>query len=144
MIERLTTVNELPVDQIQIAGRLRDVSRDGVDTLKEAISERGFVGRIVVRRTKKGDFVLDGANRLSAMRELGEAVIPCDVLRCSDDEALMFEIDGNLAGAKMTALQLSYFLAQRRETFQRLNPALLQNSAGEGFTSGIHAIRRAA
>lgn len=130
MIERFTTVTELPVDQIEITGRLRDVSPDGVETLKETISANGFVGRIVVRRTKKGDQVLDGAHRLTAMRELGEAMIPCDVIRCSDDEALMFEIDGNLAGAGMTPLQLSYFLARRRETYQRLNPEAKQGLAG--------------
>jgi ParB family chromosome partitioning protein len=129
VIERLTTVTELPVDQIEIAGRLRDVSPDGVETLKETISANGFVGRIVVCRTKKGDCVLDGAHRLTAMRELGEATIPCDVIRCSDDEARMLEIDGNLAGQRLTAIQLSYFLARRRETYQRLNPEAKQGYA---------------
>ncbi|MEQ5870217.1 ParB N-terminal domain-containing protein [Sagittula sp. NFXS13] len=130
MIERLNTITELSVQDIRITGRLRDVSPDGVETLKDTIAANGFVGRIVVRRTKKGDLVLDGAHRLTAMRELGHEVIPCDVIRCSDDEALMFEIDGNIAGAGMTALQLSYFLARRRETYQRLHPEAQQGLAG--------------
>lgn len=136
MIERLKTITELPVDKILISERLRDVRGDGVETLKEAIRERGFVGRIVVRRAKNGDFVLDGAHRLTAMRELGEPVIPCDVVRCSDDEALMFELDGNLAGAKMTALELSYFLARRRETYQRMNPSARRGYAATASRMG--------
>ncbi|MBB96954.1 MAG: chromosome partitioning protein ParB [Rhodobacteraceae bacterium] len=130
MIERLKTVTHLPVSEIQIAERLRDVRPEGVATLKEAIQELGFVGRITVRRTKKGDFVLDGAHRLTAMMELGEEEIPCDVLRCSDDEARMFELDGNLAGAKMTALELAYFLARRREMFLKLHPETEAGVAG--------------
>lgn len=130
MIERLTSITELPVDEIQISQRLRDVSPEGVQALVETIEANGFVGRIVVRRTKKGDYVLDGAHRLTALRELGRATIPCDVLRCSDDEALMFEIDGNLAGSRMTSLQIAYFLAARRRTFQRLNPEAKQGYAG--------------
>ncbi len=136
MIERLTTVTELPVDQIEITGRLRDVSPDGVETLKETISANGFVGRIVVRRTKTGDCVLDGAHRLTAMRELGEAMIPCDVIRCSDDEALMFEIDGNISGAGMTALDLAYFMARRREVHQRLHPEARQGAAATASRMG--------
>lgn len=124
MIERLTTITELPVADIKIEARLRDVSPDGVETLKETITANGFVGRIVVRRKKDGDYVMDGAHRLTAMRELGEVMIPCDVIRCSDDEAWMFEIDGNLAGADMSTLDEAYFLARRREAVQRLRPEL--------------------
>ena len=35
MIERLTTITELPVAAIRIEGRLRDVSESGVATLVE-------------------------------------------------------------------------------------------------------------
>lgn len=124
MIERLTTIIELPVNTVRIEGRLRDVSPSGVATLVEAIRENGFVGRITVRRKKDGDYVLDGAHRLTAMRELGAETIPCDVVRCSDAEAAMFEIDGNLAGADMSTLDEAYFLARRREAVQKLRPEL--------------------
>ena len=130
MIERLTTITELPVDAIRIEGRLRDVSESGVATLVEAIRENGFVGRIVVRRKKDGDHVMDGAHRLTAMRELGADTIPCDVVRCSDAAAAMFEIDGNLAGADMSTLDEAYFLARRREAVQRLHPELKQGLGG--------------
>lgn len=74
--------------------------------------------------------MLDGAHRLTAMRELGAPMIPCDVIRCSDDEARMFEIDGNLAGADLTALDEAYFLAKRREAVQKLRPETRQGQAG--------------
>ncbi|MGK8232572.1 ParB N-terminal domain-containing protein [Roseovarius sp. MS2] len=130
MIERLTTITELPVSEIGIEGRLREVSPSGVATLVEAIRENGFVGRITVRRKKDGDYVLDGAHRLTAMRELGAETIPCDVVRCSDAEAAMFEIDGNLAGADMSTLDEAYFLARRREAVQKLHPEMKQGMAG--------------
>jgi ParB family chromosome partitioning protein len=130
MIERLTTITELPVTEVGIEGRLRDVSPSGVATLVEAIRENGFVGRITVRRKKDGDYVLDGAHRLTAMRELGAETIPCDVVRCSDAEAAMFEIDGNLAGADMNTLDEAYFLARRREAIQKLHPEMKQGMAG--------------
>jgi len=130
MIERIPTITELPVDQIGMTDRLRDVRPEGVESLIGAIGKNGFVGRIIVRRTKNGDFVLDGAHRLTAMRDLGRDKIPCDVVRCSDDEALMFELDGNLAGANLSTLELAYFLAKRRETFLRINPQAKQGLAG--------------
>lgn len=130
MIERLTSITELPVGAIHIEGRLRDVSASGVSTLVETIRENGFVGRITVRRKKDGDYVLDGAHRLTAMRELGADTIPCDVVRCSDAEAAMFEIDGNLAGADMSTLDEAYFLARRREAVQKLHPELKQGMGG--------------
>jgi ParB family chromosome partitioning protein len=137
VIDRLTTITELPVDDIQIAERLRDVRPEGVATLVEAIQDRGFVGRILVRRKKDGDHVIDGAHRLTAMRELGAETIPCDVVKCTDDEARMFEVDGNLAGAKMTALELAYFLAQRRRIYQRLYPETQHGGArGNQHTGG--------
>ncbi|WP_425072552.1 ParB/RepB/Spo0J family partition protein [Sagittula sp. S175] len=136
MIERLTTITELPVDQIQIVNLIRDVSPDGVENLKETIQAHGFVGRIVVRRTKKGDVVLDGQHRLTALRELGEAMIPCDVIKCSDDEALMFAVDGNVKGAGMTPLQLAYSLARRREAYQRLHPEARQGYAATAARMG--------
>ena len=130
MIERLNTIIELSVNAVRIEGRLREVSPSGVATLVEAIRENGFVGRITVRRKKDGDYVLDGAHRLTAMRELGSETIPCDVVRCSDAEAAMFEIDGNLAGADMSTLDEAYFLARRREAVQKLHPELKQGMAG--------------
>ncbi|WP_417726203.1 ParB N-terminal domain-containing protein [Roseovarius sp.] len=130
MIERLSTIIELPVNTVRIEDRLREVSPSGVATLVEAIRENGFVGRITVRRKKDGDYVLDGAHRLTAMRELGAETIPCDVVRCSDAEAAMFEIDGNLAGADMSTLDEAYFLARRREAVQKLHPELKQGIGG--------------
>jgi len=130
VIERLTTITELPVNDIRIEGRLRNVSESGVATLVETIKSNGFVGRITVRRKKDGDYVLDGAHRLTAMREIGAETIPCDVVRCSDAEAAMFEIDGNLAGADMSTLDEAYFLARRREAVQKLHPELKQGMGG--------------
>lgn len=130
MIERLTTITELTVESIQVSGRLRDVSPDGVASLVEAIGGKGFFGRILVRRTKKGDFVIDGAHRLTAARELGMKDIPCDVVRCSEADARMLEIDGNLAGSDLTVLDTAVFLAERKRAYEKLHPETKRGVAG--------------
>jgi ParB family chromosome partitioning protein len=130
MIEHLSTVTELPVDAIIIEDRLRDTSPDGIANLVEAIKETGFSGSIRVRRKKDGDYLIDGAHRLAAMKELGRTSIPVDLVRCNDAEARLMEIDGNLMGQPMTVLDDAYFLATRREMIQKIHPEMRQGSAG--------------
>ncbi|WP_226779554.1 ParB/RepB/Spo0J family partition protein [Oceaniglobus trochenteri] len=130
MIHRLNTVTELPVDEIALEGRLRDVSESGVASLMDAIRARGFVGRIQVRRKPDGDVVMDGAHRLTAMRQLGETTIPVEVFKCNDAEARLFEVDGNLAGADLTALDTSVFLAARKRVYEELHPETRAGVAG--------------
>lgn len=129
-MEILSKITELPVDAISIENRLRDVDPDGVANLVQTIQEIGFLGRIIVRRTPEGDTVADGAHRLTAARDLGMATIPCEVVRCNDDEARLIEVYGNTAGAGLTDLQLAYFLSQRRKAYQRLNPDAVRGKAG--------------
>ena len=130
MIEKLTTITELPVDDIIVEDRLRVTSPDGVANLVEAIRESGFTGSIQVRRKKDGDYLIDGAHRLAAMKEIGAKTIPVEVIRCSDLDARLMEIDANLMGQPMSALDDAYFMAQRREFIQKKHPELRQGAAG--------------
>lgn len=136
MIERLTSISELPIDEIEIGARLRDVSPAGVSNMVEIIRANGFLGRVLVRRTKKGDVLLDGAHRLTAARELGMETIPCDVVRCNETEALALECDGNLGVTGLTSLQLAYFLSRKREAHQKLHPEARQGYASNAVQKG--------
>ena len=122
MIEHLTTITELPVDAILIEDRLRGVNRATVEALKVSIQQHGLSQNINVRRKKGGDYLLDGMHRLTAMRELGEPLIPVKLVRCNDAEARMIEIDCNLAGAPLIPVDLALFLAERKRAYEAQHP----------------------
>lgn len=136
MIERLTTITELPVDQVRVVARLREVTQVGVANMRDLIRRNGFLGRILVRRTQKGDFLLDGAHRLAAAQALGMTMIPCDIVRCNETEALALECDGNLGGRGLSPLELAYFMARKRDAYQKLYPETRQGFAGAAARHG--------
>lgn len=117
----------LPIDQIEVTGRLRPVSPAGVATIVASIREIGQLANPVVVRQlrRKGEViwhVLDGAHRLEALRELGWTEVPVRVFECTDDQARIMEIDGNLSGAELNPLDTAVFLATRKAVYERLHP----------------------
>jgi ParB family transcriptional regulator, chromosome partitioning protein len=138
MAEIIQSVTELRVDQIMVRDRLRPVSEAGVAALTASISEMGVMKDPVhVRKVKHrgGEFVLmAGAHRLTAARELGWETIKVTCWTCTDDFARLMEIDDNLAGAELTALDTAVFLAERKRIYEALNPA----TRAEAFKGNQH------
>ncbi|MCA0849666.1 ParB/RepB/Spo0J family partition protein [Salipiger thiooxidans] len=135
MAEIIQSITELRVDQIVVRDRLRPVSEAGVAALTASISEMGVMkDPIHVRKVKHrgGEFLLmAGAHRLTAARQLGWETIKVTCWTCTDDFARLMEIDDNLAGAELTALDTAVFLARRKEVYERLHPeAKAQVGAG--------------
>ncbi len=122
MIEHLSTIAELPVDQIIVENRLRDVNPATLDGLKQSIEQSGLLQNITVRRKRDGDYLLDGMHRLTVMRDLGRSKIPVKLVRCNDAEARLIEIDANLAGAPLVPVDLALFLAERKRAYEELHP----------------------
>ncbi|WP_425099170.1 ParB/RepB/Spo0J family partition protein [Tropicibacter sp. S64] len=131
MADILTTITELPLDEIILGDRLRPVSDAGVEALKASIRDLGVIkDAIHVRKIKKtGAFVLlAGGHRLTAARALRDEGVPgMDPIKvvcwsCNDDFARLMEIDDNLAGAELTALDTAVFLAERKAVYERLHP----------------------
>ena len=124
MADPITTITELAVADIICRDRLRPVSEAGVAALIASIGELGVIKDAVhVRRKKDGTFhLMAGAHRLEAARQLGMATIPVKAWTCTDDWARLVEIDDNLAGAELTALDTALFLARRKEVYERLHP----------------------
>lgn len=111
--------------EIQIGVRLRPVSEAGVESIIASIQETGVMkDAIHVRRRKDGVMVLiAGAHRTEAAKRLGWDEIEACVWRdVSDDWVKLIEIDDNLAGAEMTALDTAVFLARRKAIYERLHP----------------------
>lgn len=95
-----------------VGDRLRAVSAAGVEAILSSIGETGIMKNAVhlrrLRPTAKADgtlVLIAGAHRLEAAKRPGwvqiEAIVWRDV---NDDWGKLVEIDSNLAGAEMTAL----------------------------------------
>lgn len=132
----IQTKTTLPVDDIRAHGRLRPVSEAGVEAILSSIGELGqIVTPLTVRQrqVQGGGQVfelLDGAHRLEAARRLGWDAVPVRVFECTNDQAALLEIDGNLAGAELNALDTAVFLATRKEVYERLHPEARRGVAG--------------
>lgn len=115
----------IAVADVVVRDRLRPVSEAGVEALIASINEIGVMkDAIHVRKHYTGEFrLLAGAHRLAAAERLGwdeiEAKVWTDV---TDDWARLIEIDDNLAGAEMNALDTAVFLATRKVVYERLHP----------------------
>lgn len=115
---------------IDVGNRLRPVSEAGVDAILSSIGETGIMKDAVHLRRVKANGGVDGrlvliagAHRLEAAKRLGWAQIEAIVWRdVSDDWVKLVEIDDNLAGAEMTALDTAVFLARRKVIYERLHP----------------------
>jgi ParB family chromosome partitioning protein len=122
---RLMKIDRVKVGEIVATGRLRPVSEAGVESLMASIAEIGVMKDAVhVRQKKGGQLVLiAGGHRLEAAKRLGwdeiEAKVWADV---TDDWARLMEIDDNIAGAELNALDTALFLAERKRVYERLHP----------------------
>lgn len=130
--KRLTSIEELNPQHIQVQKRLRPASASGVDAVKASVLELGIIkDAIHVRRKKDKSFVLiAGLHRLTAALELGWLLVPVVAWECTNDWARMMEIDDNVAGADLTPLDTAIFLAERKKIYEKLHPETKQGSAG--------------
>lgn len=85
-----------------------------------------------VKRERDGSLhLIAGGHRLEAARRLGweeiEAKVWTDV---TDDWARLMEVDDNLAGSGMNALDTAVFLATRKAVYERLHPETKAGVAG--------------
>lgn len=132
----IKTKTTLPVEDIHANARLRPVSEAGVEAILSSVAELGqIVTPLTVRQrqVQGGGQVydlLDGAHRLEAARRLGHETVPVRVFECTNDQADLLEIDGNLAGADLNALDTAVFLAARKAVYERLYPDKKQHRAG--------------
>lgn len=129
----LLKIASVPVADIDTRSRLRPVSVAGVASIVASIHELGVMKDAVhVRRRKDGRMVLiAGAHRLAAAVELGWAEIEAKVWAgVTDDWARLMEIDDNLAGAELDALDTAVFLAARKAVYERLHPETKRGVAG--------------
>ncbi|MDF1802466.1 ParB N-terminal domain-containing protein, partial [Thalassovita sp.] len=130
---RLVETRLVALSEIDDSTRLRPVSQAGVDALVASYETLGVMkDPIDLRRTKAGQLVLiAGGHRMGMARTLGwdkiEAKIWTDV---TDDWSMIMEIDDNLAGAEMNALDNAIFLATRKRVYEKMHPETRQGVSG--------------
>lgn len=129
----LPPLSDVPVGDIIVERRLREVSEAGVASVMASITEAGVMkDPIHVRQKKNGKlYLMAGGHRLEAIRKLGGNSIKAYVWKgVSDDFATLIEIDDNLAGADLTALDRAVFLAERKALYEKVHPETKAGVAG--------------
>lgn len=128
---------ELPIRDItDRQNRLRPVDQEQVGALIDLIEEYGFTTPVLVRKTRTGFVLIDGAHRIEAMRRLGHEAIPVVMCSCTDDEAALMEAGQNLPGG-MNALDDAVFLAAWRRAYLRKYPETAGGVAGALAKHGL-------
>ena len=125
----------LKPEEIEVGGRLRPVTDPGVDSLIASVRELGLLkDPIHVRALKGGRYrLIAGAHRLEAVKRLNWHMVTCRVwsgIGVTDDWCRLMEIDDNLAGAEMDALDTAVFLAERKRVYLKLHPETAAGVAG--------------
>jgi ParB family transcriptional regulator, chromosome partitioning protein len=136
MPDLIKAITELPVEDIQIGYRLRDVSEAEVDALISLIEEFGQTTPILVRKKKSGFFLVDGMHRLEATKRVGIATIPVRVYEMTDDDAAMLEASQNLVGG-MSPLDDAVFLAAWKKAHLHKYPETAAGVAGALARHGL-------
>ncbi|UWQ93013.1 ParB N-terminal domain-containing protein [Rhodobacteraceae bacterium M382] len=121
---RLIETTEIALADIDTSNRLRPVSQTAVEALVGSIEDLGLRDEIHVRKIKKSGKIrlIAGGHRVAAFQAMGRETIPAKVWDCTDDFAQLAEIDDNLAHAELDTLELSVFLARRKEVYERVYP----------------------
>ncbi|MDO9639654.1 MAG: ParB N-terminal domain-containing protein [Pseudotabrizicola sp.] len=129
-------LTRVTLSEIRASNRLRPVSQAGVEAILASVAEIGQIkDPMHVRAKKDGLILLAGGHRMAAYISLG--IEEADVWLWSgitDDVARLIEIDDNLAGAEMNALDTAVFLAERKKVYERLHP----ETAAAAFKGNQH------
>jgi ParB family chromosome partitioning protein len=139
-------VQSLPVADIEIEERLRIASDTAVASIVSSIQEVGSILQpLLVRRVKGGYRLMDGLHRLTAAKQVGLEEVPVKVSECTNDQAIRIEVDANVAGAPLTALDMAVFLAAHKELYERDHPeakrAFKANQARRGECTDIMSVQ---
>lgn len=112
----------IPLDEVLVEGRLRDVREAFVENLILMAEDTGITTPIHVRKVQGRYVLIDGAHRLEAARRMGLSDIAALVVECRADEARAMEASNNLGAARMTPLQTAVFVASWKRDYYALHP----------------------
>lgn len=121
-------VVEIPLDQIEVGDRLRTVDPSWVEFLAASMAERGQDTPVWVRKIGRSEkySLIAGGHRIAALKAAGKAVAIASVVKASETEAQLLEIDENLIRRELTPLDRATFLARRKTVYEQLHPETKQ------------------
>lgn len=112
----------IPLDEVHVEGRLREVRDAFVENLILMAEDTGITTPIHVRKDRGRFTLIDGAHRLEASRRMGLTDIAALVVECRSDEARAMEASNNLGAARMTPLQTAVFVASWKRDYYAMHP----------------------
>jgi ParB family chromosome partitioning protein len=116
----------IPIEKIHVpTDRLREFDENYAKAIASSITDGAPNQDILVRYTSGGKqpyTLVDGEHRLGAMKLLGHTEIPVKVRQLTKQEARLAEIDSNLVGYDLTALDRAIFMAERKKVYEALYP----------------------
>lgn len=115
-------VIRIPLDEIAVEGRLREVRDSFVENLILMAEDTGITTPIHVRKVQGRYVLIDGAHRHEAARRMGLTDIAALVVECRADEARAMEATNNLGAARMTPLQTAVFVASWKRDYYAMHP----------------------
>lgn len=124
-------ITQMQIADIGIEARLRDTSPAGVASIASSILEVGEILKpLIVRKVKTGYRLLDGLHRLEAAKLAELTTVPVVIKTCTNNEAVRIEVDTNIAGAPLNALDMAVFLAAHKAMYEKEHPETRRGSAG--------------
>ena len=111
---------EIPVANIKILNRLRQVNDDKVNELSESIKQIGLLHPLVVAKKENYFLLLSGNHRFKSYQKLGYETIPAIIKE--DDETInqLIEISENLISNRLNAIEESQHIVLREKLLIKL------------------------
>jgi len=120
------TTRDIAISDIEVGDRLRVADRDWVGELMKSIEINGLLQPLVVRAIRrKGQrpfALLAGMHRLAACTSLGFQAVACRVVDADDQQAMLIEIDENIAHHELNYMDRAVALVERQGIYEALHP----------------------
>lgn len=123
-------VVEVPIAEIRVEGRRRELRAGQVQRLAESIAAIGLQTPLTlyaIRAPEEGLArkiyrLVAGAHRLEACRGLGWTAVPAILTEAAELERELWEIDENLCRAELSELEKSEHYLARKDIYEVLHP----------------------
>lgn len=126
----------IPIADIEVGKRLRDVKQAKVEEIAASIETLGLLQAITVSKhpSRPAVYILEaGKYRLEAHKHLKRTEIRANVTELTGDRLALVQTDENLMRADLDDMERADFIAARKEIYERLHPETKQHvSQGEG------------
>jgi ParB-like chromosome segregation protein Spo0J len=115
-----STLNYFDIEDITVGSRHRTVRPEKIEAIAQSMRQIGLRNPIQIVRRNGVAFLVAGAHRLAAARQLGWSQIQAIELKETDPHVEVWEIDENLARAELSATEQAEHLARRQTLWEEL------------------------